>query len=241
MNVAVPHLFSAASDRLAAKRGRCGRFHPCGRGRRGRPGFTLLEMLLALSIMAGLLLALNLFVFSMAEVWGKGRDERLFYQHVRAVTHHVVGMLDSAAVGPGGEGLALKEIKVPGASARPELTFTLADAGRLAAWPETPLPDVEVSIGHDEEKGLVLRYRSRLETRQEDEPRSSVISPFVGSLAWDYYDENFKRWETLDQPRREPDGSYPLPARLRLRFKLGTLQAERVLIVPSRHGGATPP
>ena len=51
-----------------------------------RRGFTLIEVVLAMALVALILVGLNLFVFSMGELWGKNTDVRLFDQHVRAVT-----------------------------------------------------------------------------------------------------------------------------------------------------------
>jgi prepilin-type N-terminal cleavage/methylation domain-containing protein len=206
-----------------------------------RRAFTLLEVLLALSLLGGLLVSLNSFVFSMAEVWGEGREERLFTQHARAVSLHVEDLMRSAARGPGGGGLAIKEVKLETGGEAPELAFTLAEGDRLLTWPETPLPDVEMSLGLDEREGLILHWQSVLETRRDMEgPRTVKLSPFVVSLAWDYYDESFRRWETLDQPKQEVDGTYVLPKRLRIRFAHGKLKAERVLRVPAATEGATP-
>ncbi len=205
-----------------------------------RRAFTLLEVLLALALLGSLLVALNIFVFSMAEVWGKGRDERLFAQHARAVATHVEDMLRSAALGPEGGGLEMKEVKLETGGEAPQLAFTLAEGSRLLPWPESPLPDVEMSIGVDERAGLRLHWQSVLEMNRETEaPRSVVVSPFVASIAWDYYDENFRRWETLETPKREPDGTYVMPRRMRLRFAHGKLALERVIRVPVAKEGAT--
>jgi hypothetical protein len=137
----------------------------------------------------------------------------------------------------------MKEIQAELGVGAPELSFVLAEGGRLidGAWPETPLPDVEFSFGVDPWRpGLNLRWQSRIETRRADEaPRVTVVSPFVTGLAWDYYDDGFKRWETLEQPKREADGAYPLPSRMRLRFALGAMTAERIITLPVRAEGAT--
>ena len=73
----------------------------------------------------------------------------------------------------------------------------------------------------------------------DEAPRSVIVTPFVASMGWDYYDENFRRWETLEAPKREVDGTYPLPRRIRLRFVNGKLALERVLRVPGAKEGAT--
>ena len=179
----------------------------------------------------------------MAEIWGQGRDERLFAQHARAVTVPVEDMLRSAARGPDGSGLAVKEVRQPLGGEAPELAFTLAEGSRLLVWPGAALPDVEMSLAVDTRDGggLVLHWQSLLETRRADEPpRVTQVSPFVVSMGWDYYDESFRRWETLEEPKREPDGTYVLPKRLRLRFAHGKFTQERVLRVPARVEGATP-
>jgi prepilin-type N-terminal cleavage/methylation domain-containing protein len=207
-----------------------------------RRAFTLLEVLLALSLLGSLLVALNVFIFSMAEVWGQGRDERLFAQHARAVAVHVEELLRSAAVGPAGGGLSIKEVKQENGGEAPELAFTLAEGSRLLSWPSSPAPDVEMSLAVDarDGKGLILHWQSVLETRRAQEPpRVTVVSPFVVSAGWDYYDESFRRWETLEEPKREPDGTYVMPRRLRLRFAHGKMKLERVLRVPVRGEGAT--
>lgn len=206
-----------------------------------RRAFTLLEVLLALSLLGALLVALNVFVFSMAEVWGKGRDERLFAQHARAVTVHVEELLRSAALSPAGGGLAMEEVRDERGSTQIELAFTLAEGSRLLDWPEQPLPDVAMSLGIEEGAGLRLHWRSRLEqTDTADTPRRLIVSPFVTSLGWEYYDESFRRWEILDQPKRDTDGTYPLPVRMKIGFAHGPLSLVRVVNIPTRGEGATP-
>jgi prepilin-type N-terminal cleavage/methylation domain-containing protein len=203
-------------------------------------GFTLLEVLLALALLGSLLVALNVFVFSMAEAWGRGRDERLFIQHARAVATHVTTLLESAALGSTEDGLAVREVKQDNGGDAPRLVFTLPEGSRLLAWPEAPLPDVELSLAVGQRGGLELGWQSRLEINRDMEaPRITVISPFVTSLGWEYYDANFKRWELLDEPKRQPDGTYLVPQRLRLRFAHGKHSLERILNVPAAEEGAT--
>ena len=62
--------------------------------------FTLLEILLALALTALVLVSLNVFVFSMGELWGRNSDVRLFDRHVRAVTRFLDHELRTAALPP---------------------------------------------------------------------------------------------------------------------------------------------
>lgn len=203
-------------------------------------GFTLLEVLLSLALLGGLLVALNVFVFSMAEVWGKNRDRRLFDQHARAVTRHVTRLLEDAAFGGTASGLEVREVAQTYGLAQPRITLVMAAGSRLFIWPERPLPDVEVALGVVERAGLVLSWQSRLEERfGEDPPRLAVVSPFVTALAYDYYDESFKRWKTETEITRDASGAYALPGRLRIRYQQGEYAAEHVVDVPVRGEGAT--
>jgi hypothetical protein len=196
--------------------------------------------LLALALLGSLLVALNVFVFSMAEAWGKGRNERLFAQHARAVTNHIEELLEAAAMGSTADGLAVREVKQDTGSNEPKLVFTLPEGSRLLAWPDAPLPDVELSLSVGQRGGLELGWQSRLEVNREQEtPRVTVISPFVVSLGWEYYDTSFKRWELLEEPKRETDGTYSVPQRLRVRFAHGKLSLERIVQVPIHGEGAT--
>lgn len=207
---------------------------------RRRRGFTLLEVLLALALLGSLLVALNVFVFSMADAWGRGRDERLFAQHARAVANHVENLLDAAANETGDDAPAVREVRQEGGGEAPRLVFTLPEGSRLLNWPDKPLPDVELSLAVGSRGGLELGWQSRLEVNRDQEtPRSTVLSPFVTSLGWEYYDADFKRWELADEPKREPSGAYVLPQRLRIRFAHGKLSQERTIIIPSAIEGAT--
>ena len=61
-----------------------------------RRGFTMLEMLVSLALLGALMVALNTFLFSMTELWGGGRDQRLFDQHARAATALVRNAFEQA-------------------------------------------------------------------------------------------------------------------------------------------------
>ncbi len=206
-----------------------------------RRGFTLIEVLISLVLLGSLLVALNMFVFSMAELWGGSRDKRLFEEHARAVTRHVRELLAGTIQGAGGQGMAAGEVRLPEGGEAVRLTFTLPEGGRLLTWPGAPLPDVECSLGVSDRRGLTLLWQSRLDLRfGEDPPSETVISPFVVSMAYDYYDEGFERWEVVEEIERDLESdSYTLPVRVRLRFQRGEQNVETVVMLPVKGEGAT--
>ena len=109
-------------------------------------GFTLLELMVALALVAGVLIGLNTFIFSMSELWGRNRDWRLFDQHVRAVTRFLENELRNGALPPsvsvGTRAVEAQEVEVDFGRKADLVTFGLKEGSRVLDWPERPLPDV---------------------------------------------------------------------------------------------------
>jgi len=208
-----------------------------------KKGFTLLETLVSLVLLGILLVTLNTFLFSMSELWGGGRDQRLFDQHVRAANRILKETLTRTTVGPGAVGCTVKDITDGEGVVAPRLTFLLTDAGRLADWPEAPLPDVDFSLTVNPERGLVLQWQSRLELERDlNDIHETVLSPFAKSIAYDYFDGDLKKWKSEETPIRDASGSvYQQPARLRIRYAHGNFKTETVIDIPIRRRGASRP
>jgi hypothetical protein len=129
----------------------------------------------------------------MSELWGGGRDQRLFDQHVRAATRILKETLNQTTIGPGALGCTIKDVTDSDGTVAPRLTFLLIDAGRLSDWPEAPLPDVDFSLTVNPERGLILQWQSRLELERDlNDIHETVLSPFVTSIAYDYFDADLK-------------------------------------------------
>ena len=118
--------------------------------RRASRGFTLLEILLALALVALLLVSLNTFVFSMGELWGQNADVRLFERHTGAVTRFLEHELRAAVLPPAARAnstpVALQEVTPQGGITDKLLTFELPAGSRLISWPDRPLPEVVCSL-----------------------------------------------------------------------------------------------
>jgi hypothetical protein len=194
------------------------------------------EVLLALALLVALLFALNTFIFSMSELWGQNRQQRLFDQHVRAVTRYVGELLQRAALAPAeGRGLRVAPGAVSISSGEPRLTFDLPAGDRLLPWPDHPLPDVQCALEVVSARGLVLQWQSRWEIDfEKTAPRSAVLSPLVTRLDYDYYQVASSAWQTLPSPPpASTAGQWQLPARLRLHFQYQKFTADTVVRVPA--------
>jgi prepilin-type N-terminal cleavage/methylation domain-containing protein len=223
------------------RRRRSGRASPqpgCSRPP-GEGAFTLVEVLLALVLLAALLAALNQFVFSITEAWTHHRDEFTFAQHCRAVTLHLQGMLQTASAGTYASNTtagapAAGEEPVPDGGTASLLAFDLPLGDRVLTWPARPLPEVHCALAWRRDDGLVLYWKSRLETDfNTGTPRVAVLSPFVTALSYDYYDETNKLWETEAELRENPDGTPQTPRRIRLHFHRGKQDYDETIELPA--------
>lgn len=206
-------------------------------------GFSLLEVLIALALVGLLMVGLNSFLFSMGEIWGRGSDRRLFDQHVRAVSRYLESELRSAALPPsvaaGTDAVSPKEIRSQAGLTGQLLTFELREGSRLLIWPKEPLPEVECSLAVRDGVGLLLLWHSRLETNfADDSPRETVLSPLVTGIAYEYYEPDFKTWQSESSLRRSRTGdTYDTPHRLKLTFKHGALTQESLISLPVAQEG----
>lgn len=201
-------------------------------------GFTLLETVLAVALLGALLLALNFFVFSMAEIWGAGAERRLFEQHARAVTREVETWLRAATLPPvaGEPGIFAAEIRLEDGRREAPLSFVLAGGSPRLPWRETALTEVVGSLVVQRDRGLVLYWQSRLEsTFDEAAPRAWMVTPFVTGMTYDYQDDGV--WRRSEVLLRGDDGQWRIPGRLRLQFEHAGMKSETGITLP---GGLAP-
>lgn len=206
---------------------------------RSRRAFTLIETLIAAALMGAVLLALNFFVLSMAEIWGQGAERRLFEQHVRAVTREVELLFRRATLPPvaNDPAIFIREIRLDDGRSATPLSFELPEGSPRLPWKDVPLPDVVCSLVQQDGKGLVLYFQSRLEEKFDDAtPRAFLLSPFGAGVSYDYLEADGAYWRTYDQLQRAPAGSWNVPGRLRLKFTHGKLTAETTVTLPASPG-----
>jgi prepilin-type N-terminal cleavage/methylation domain-containing protein len=202
-----------------------------------KSGFTLLEILLALALVGMLFVALNTFIFSMGELWGRNSDVRIFNEHVNASTRFLGDMFATATFPPSARinstPVAVVQVTPQSGTMDNLISFDLPAGTRLLNWPGPPLPEVVCSL-QARPDGLYLLWQSRLETTfGSDPPRETLVTPFITQLLYDYYDDTAKAWNTQDAFNLDPTTSQPvLPQRLRLRFTYGKLTRDTTIPMP---------
>jgi hypothetical protein len=84
----------------------------------------------------------------------------------------------------------------------------------------------------------LLLWHSRLEKDFADNsPRESVITPLVTAMSYEYYDTDFKRWQTETTLRTDAQGKTMAPGRLRLKFTYDKLVRETMVTLPNSTEG----
>ncbi|HAT60744.1 MAG TPA: hypothetical protein DCS60_08250 [Opitutae bacterium] len=214
------------------------------RSLRSSKGFTLLEVMFAVFMGAALLVAATTFVFALGELWGKGANVWLFQKHVRGVSRFLEQSIQKS-----GWKTSTGEAQTPvywsnrgGRAYENEqlLTFELDKSPGVLVWPEMPLPHVVCSLKLDEEDGLYLLWRSRLETDfKEEEPRKTLISPFVTEINYYYLEaeDEEAEWEIEDDPNKEADGQFLLPQRIEITFEYEGREEKRQIVLPVSFDG----
>lgn len=203
-----------------------------------RRAFTLLEILLALALVGLLLVALNTFIFSMGELWGRGTDVRLFDLHVRSVTRFLEHELRAAALPPSARPnstpIGLQEVRAENGLTENLLTFELPAGSRLFHWAGQPLPEVVCSLQVRRGEGLLILWHSRLEKNFDtDPPRETVVSPLVSAVAYDYFESEFNRWTSEPALKLDSQGKPLTPQRIRLTFAYEKMTREAVITLPA--------
>jgi len=210
----------------------------------GSSGFTLVEVMVAVFFGAMILVAATSFIFSMGELWGRGAETRLFHKHARGVSRFIEQALDKASltsINASEEGIVVWGER-GGASnnGKQFLTFELPNSPGALVWAEEPLPFVVCSLEYDLDDGLFILWQSRLEEDYQDqEPRRTLISPWVKGFRYHYidYEEENPEWEILDDPKTESANVFMVPQRLELVFLYQGEEIVRQINVPSTFSG----
>jgi general secretion pathway protein J len=163
--------------------------------RRAR-GFTLLEVLIALSIVGMLLtIAFGGLRVAMA-AWRQGEDRAEAHQHVRAVAYTLSRALGAAYPYRGTRGLS-PEVVVLFAAGEARLEF-VTQAAPLPLQGPVAFTAVTIALDDDDERGLVIRQRPLPNRDPFTEGTVVLRDPSVTSLAFKFLNEDGEWVDTWD-------------------------------------------
>lgn len=207
-------------------------------------GFTLIEMVLTMSLLAILLPFLMLFVVSIGELWIRGTEGDFFPEHVDGVTRFLEQSFERAEAivsdGAGGEGsLPVEWARPPGFNEinDPLLLFRQSDSPALLTRQGRALPNINAYLFFEPRSGLSLLWYSDHDESVEDrnDLYRTELSPYVSDFAYCYYDADNDRWDIVDDPEEDNERNFLLPQYLRLTFSYEDQTVQRHLLVPQRN------
>jgi hypothetical protein len=216
--------------------------------------FTLLEVILAVTIAGALLAGAATIMVSVSNAWLERQDQHFYEDHVDGVTEFLQACLIAAgseiALGesnnaaPSGGGLMrvsedpISWSKPPGYAnyQDPLLHFSLRDTPPLLISKENaPVVGVEVFLHFEGREGLSLLWYTPLQEDPEDvdDLRRTPISDLITKIEYIYWDDSFEKWETETEPKEgEGEEQFILPRFLRLTFEYLGETKERTLTIP---------
>ena len=117
----------------------------------------------------------------------------------------------------------------------PLLNFKLREQPPLLVNVDNaPALGVDVFLYFEPNEGLSLLWYSILQEEAEDENdlRRTLISPYVTSIQYVYWDERFESWEEESEPKEGDNEEFMLPRFIKLLFEYEGVTKERTLAIP---------
>ena len=216
-------------------------------------GFSMVEVLLALSIGGLVLLAASALLVTISQAWANRPATRdAFDAHINGVSHFLTAVLEEASV----SSFALSKDKkidlqypVGFSDAEdPLIHFYLREAPPLFFSPYGSATRVHAYLYLEEGEGLNMLWFSELQELEkndegrmvpedEDEMRKTLVSPFCAEIFYCYYGDedagpdDIKEWEIQNslQESDKNNDSYRIPAFIKLVFRWDEENLERTI------------
>lgn len=219
-----------------------------------RKGFTLVEILLALSVGSLVLVAATSLLITIAQAWANRPATRdAFLSHVNGVSNFLSIILEEASYSLASkEGDPLVGLKRPTGFSEtddPLVHFFVKEAPPLFFSPHGSAVRIHMFLYPDEDEGLSFLWFSELneieknkeggiELVEEEDLQKTLISPFFKEAYYCYYGteddgpEDIKSWEISDQLlESEKKGGFRLPTQMKLVFRWDEEELEKTITV----------
>lgn len=202
-------------------------------------GFTLIEILLALTIGGMLLTATSVYLVSLANIWFLRGDDQNFNQHVESVAYFLNHTLKNSTITKDVQLSSISWNRPPGYSEfdDPLLTFRLNELPALLVAPDRQFTAITCHLYFREGDGLfILWYSSLQEVDDIDDVQRTLVSPLLSAIRYCYYESEDDKWDLNDDPKEDRSHKLIIPDFLILDFEHDGETREIPLQLPKTSG-----
>lgn len=195
---------------------------------RSRIAFTLIEMVVSITLMGIFMAALSFHIVSMSNLWINRTDDDFFEQHVDGVVLFLTQVMEASETATsinesGEQSQPVEWARPPGWSDMddPLLYFQQAEAPALLVVEGEPLPSIQAYLYFSEDEGLSILWYSALDGEDiEDisDLKRTRISHLVSDFDYAYYEAEDEEWEITEDPMEDDNDTFRLPDFIRLTF-----------------------
>ena len=212
-----------------------------------RAAFTLVEVLISISLSLMVIAAATSLVVSLSLLWTQAQSQPWYNEHVDGLerfmrssfTSSEVPIIETEDKESPTQGQSQKKDtrakvsfkKLPGEVGLSDVYLSFFITGKtplLHAEDQTKQPLLTAYLDFRQNDGLYLIWHGDPEPGKEEPDMYNLrLSPHVTKVQYAYFDEEFKSWDSTDEPKEE-ENEYPTPEFIELTIQAAG-QPERVL------------
>jgi len=206
-------------------------------------GFTILEILVAVTLSTMILVMAVQFLVSLSRDWSERDRERLFDEHVDGVIRFFETTLNKNVY----DGRLSEEEDLypaldhpPGYSdlREPMIRIRFPDGSPLFTLGDSPTGPVTAWFAYEEDQGVFALWRPDFEEEMDDINDFYVtpVTPWASGILFYYYDRDSGLWEEEDEVRLNASNEPKLPDRVKVSFAYNeNIKKEVYLTLPRDH------
>ncbi len=206
---------------------------PTGKTVRRAGGFSLIEILVAMTIGGFVLTAATMHIVSLGKIWTHDWSQRHYIHHKESLTAMLVQIFQEAdsgfsSIGVQGDIAGFRWDHPPGESTLddPLLRFYLKQPPGILISNPPLASSVVCYLYFEEDAGLSLLWYPLIEVREGEEVAfddvddlyRTNLSPFVSKVEFCYWDKEKEQWDIEEKPMDEDD-KFTMPDFLMISFR----------------------
>lgn len=178
-------------------------------------GFSLIELLLALAIGMLVMIAATSMLFFVGQLWHQSEDLTQFEEHTESVSQFLEHIFESS-----GESVAWETL--PGNTTLDDEMLSIRVSGELPLFrleDNSIVASAQVYLQVVADRGLVIDWQTDEQADEnENHLNQTVLSKWVKSIEYAYYDLEDDKWEKSAEMEEDDDGNAQIPDFIKLAF-----------------------